>query len=182
MSQNVSDEVWYALRTFFSAERKVEKYLASYKQPCFIPSFRSRKVVSEDKSVIVERPVVHNLLFLRKVFSDRVLKEILANCPYPVNMYRDPQRHEKWACISGKEMLELRMICDSTFCEPTFLTPAEADLQPGRMVRVMHGPMKGMIGKMVRKNKKYYVIKSFTGIAVEITVSRWCCEPYEEKN
>lgn len=180
MQTNELNEVWYALRTFFAAEQKVKQYLSRNNQPCFIPTLRCLKDGNDDKPVTIEKPVVHNLLFLRKAFADQTLKGILAECPYPIKMYTHPERQEEWARISGQDMLELRIICDNTFNRPNFITQAEAELKAGRMVRVTHGPMKGVTGKLVRKNRKYYVIKSFTALAVEVAVSRWCCEPCDE--
>ena len=38
-------------------------------------------------------------------------------------------------------------------------------------------------GRMMRKNKKYYVLKTMVGgMGVMVAVSRWCCEPATEDN
>lgn len=73
-------------------------------------------------------------------------------------------------------------MCDVSLCEPTFITQGEYDMKVGHTVRVVHGPLSGIRGKLVRKNKKYYIMKSLgmdssDALGVMISVSRWCCEP-----
>lgn len=124
------------------------------------------------------RPAVHNLIFVERRLSDDELQGVLDECPYAVKVYTYPDSRQ-WQSIPARDILELRIICDSTFCEPQFISQQESDLKIGRMVAVVHGPLKGISGKLVRKNKKYYVVKSFVGLGVMVAVSRWCCREVE---
>ena len=53
----------------------------------------------------------------------------------------------------------------------------EAEAMVGKEVRVIKGPFKGSIGRLVRKQKQYYFLKIVTGMGVMVHVSRWYCEP-----
>ncbi|MBF1448720.1 MAG: UpdY protein, partial [Prevotella oris] len=33
-----------------------------------------------------------------------------------------------------------------------------------------------LTGRLVRSNKKYYLLKEVPGMAIMIKVTRWCCE------
>ena len=54
-------------------------------------------------------------------------------------------------------------------------------MKVGAPVLVKFGPLKGLTGKLVRSNKKYYLLKEVPGLGVMLKVSRWCCVPMEEK-
>lgn len=174
------DEIWFALRTFHSQENKVGLYLTQNRLTYFIPMRKVKDVRADRNLTVHEQPFVHNLIFLRKTLSTDGLRKILGLCPYPLSVYSHPDSREHWHEIPGSEMIELRIICDNTFCEPQIITQQEYDLKVGRMVRVVHGPMKGVRGKLVRKNKKYYLLKTIADVGVSISVSRWCCEAEEE--
>ena len=57
------------------------------------------------------------------------------------------------------------------------MTQGEAEATLGKDVRVINGPFKGAVGRLVRKNKQYYFLKIVIGIGVMVRVSRWYCEP-----
>ena len=58
-----------------------------------------------------------------------------------------------------------------------FMTQGEAEAMVGKDVRVINGPLKGTVGKLVRKQKQYYFLKAFIGLGVMVRISRWYCEP-----
>ena len=57
-----------------------------------------------------------------------------------------------------------------------YLSEEQAHLKKGDRVLVKHGPLKGLTGRLVRSNKKYYLLKEVPGMAIMIKVTRWCCE------
>ena len=175
-SANADSVSWYAIRTFNSQELKVSKYLDARMLKNFVP-MRKFRVSDNGKPVWKSRPIVHNLIFVMKMYPQDVIEHILSECPFPIKIYRRGNDARSWYEIDNREMLDLRMICDNSFCEPHFLPTDE--IKDGDMVRVVHGPLAGIRGKMVRKNKKYYIVKSLGDLSVEVIVSRWCCEPDE---
>ena len=129
-----------------------------------------------------QKPIVHNLIFIQLDRTVEDMKAILSDCPYPLSVYCKFDHPEQWCEIRDSDMLDLRMMCDNTFCEPVFMTSNESLMKVGRNVRITHGPLSGIHGRLIRKNKKYYIVKSFDGLGVMVTVSRWCCEPDEGEN
>ena len=59
------------------------------------------------------------------------------------------------------------------------MTQAEAEAMVGKEVRVIAGPFKGTVGRLVRKHKQYYFLKSVIGMGVMLRISRWYCEPIQ---
>ena len=182
MIDDGNHDSWYAIRTFNAQEFKVGQYLEQMSLPNFIPMSRLQDM-SEDGQVIWKtRPVVHNLLFVRKSVSEEQIREILLGCPYPLSVYRRQDAARSWCEISYQDMFDLRLMCDTAFCEPTFITQKEYEMKEGQIVRVVHGPLSGIRGKLVRKNKKYYIMKSLgmnssEALGIMVSVSRWCCVP-----
>lgn len=172
---NEKVEQWYALQTYYAQELKVGHYLEKHRLHFFIPMMYSFDATSDDEPRRHQHPVVHNLIFIERTVSDTDLLAVLKECPYSVRIYTYPNE-QRWQVIPAQDILELRMICDNSFVEPQFISQQESELKIGRMVQVVHGPMKGITGKLVRKNKKYYIVKSFVGLGVMVSVSRWCCE------
>ena len=180
MPTSTNEESWYALRTFFSQELKVSQYLEANALKHFIP-MRSQVHETRDGHLVRRMyPVVHNLIFVRKTMSRAAMHTIFSQCPYPISVYHHIDSEQRWCEISDKELMDLRLICDVTFTEPKFISQEESELEVGTEVVVMHGPLKGIQGKLVRKQKKYYILKTFVGMGVSLAISRWCCKPLDE--
>lgn len=170
-----NDECWYALRTFRAQEFKVSQYLDQCHLGHFIPMTCCVQYTEGGAPIRTERPAVHNLIFLKKTKTKAELRALLLECPYPVSVYHHIENEEKWYEISNQEILDLRLLCDSSF-HPQFFSQEECDLEVGSEVVITHGPFKTLTGKLVRKNKKYYFVKCFAGMAVRVSISRWCCQ------
>ena len=173
-----SEDTWYALRTYYSQEQKVGSHLDRYSLQWFIPM---RTVLKADSSGQTKKarkrqvPYVHNLIFIKKPQDLQTLEGALAECPYATSVYSQPESGE-WRPIPESDILELRIICDQSLTEPIFLGSEDVDLVKGSVVEVTHGPLKGVHAVLVRKNKKYYLVKEITGANVMVQVSRWCCK------
>ena len=168
---------WIAVRTFFAQESKVSSFLQQHQIVHFIPLLTRHSVAEDGTHVRQQYPAVHNLLFIQLNKSIEDIRSTLSECPYPIFIYRKLDHPDQWCEISEHDMLDLRLICDSDFSSPVFLSSKECNLGIGNFVRVVHGPLKGVRGQLVRKNKKYYIVKSFEGLGVMVAVSRWCCAP-----
>jgi hypothetical protein len=77
--------------------------------------------------------------------------------------------------IPAREMHEFRMMCNPEVELRKYVSEQEAKLKAGTPVVVKYGPLKGLSGKLVRSNKKYYLLKEVPGLGVMLKVSRWCC-------
>ena len=173
---NVERQPWYAVRTFNCQEQKVSRYLAQFDYTHFIPMTLVKEVDEDDKVKKVLKPAVHNLLFVRKKGTQKEMMQMLSECDIPVSVFRKPGVRD-FCEIPAQEMVELRMLCDPEYETSVFLTEDEADAMVGKEVRVVNGPFKGSVGRLVRKNKQYYFLKTVIGMGVMVRVSRWYCEP-----
>jgi len=180
----VSAPCWYALRTFNRQEQHVSLFLEKQHLPHFIPMAYSSElqkpeeagtdIADSPKPVLV--PAVHNLLFVQKVGSQKEMLKTLSECVMPVSVFRNPG--DRRPCeISERDILELRMLCDPQYKSSVFLSQGEAEAMVGKDVRVIAGPFKGAVGRLVRKHKQYYFLKAVIGMGVMVRISRWYCEP-----
>ena len=170
---------WYAIRTFNCQEQKVSRFLTEKGFLHFIPmkvTLIPSKADEEPKQVQV--PAIHNLLFVQIPDNEQQLLQTLKECMVPVSVFRHPGS-DKYSPIPDSEIVELRMLCDPQYSTPIYLEPNEAEEMIGKEVRVIHGPLKGSIGKLVRKRKQFYFLKMITGLGVMVHISRWYCEPIQ---
>ena len=168
-------QTWYALKTYYAQEQKVGSYLDAKALSYFIPMRCHHATDVTGKQVRRCVPAVHNLIFVRKTMEEGALRNILEACPFTIHVYSHADDKSRWYEIADRDILDLRLICDNTLAEPLFITEQEGAIPEGSTVRVTHGPLKGLRGRLVRKKKKYYVLKSFAGLGVMVAVSRWCC-------
>lgn len=173
---------WYAVRTFNCQEQKVSRFLDEKELVHFIPLTYSKEVKkpvegeeqdAAPKPVLV--PAVHNLLFVQKKGSQKDMLKALAESTVPVSLFRQPG-DTRLCEISARDMIELRMLCDPQYKTSVFMTQGEAEAMIGKDVRVIAGPFKGSIGRLVRKHKQFYFLKAVIGMGVMVRISRWYCE------
>ncbi len=169
---------WYAIRTFNCQEQKVSRFLSEKEYVNFIPMTyaEERNESGTPKRVIV--PAIHNLLFVQKKSSRKELVKDMRECSVPLSIFQHPGEHE-FCEITANDMEEFRMLCDPQYKSTVYMTQTEAEAMIGKEVRVVKGPFKGSVGKLVRKNKQYYFLKAIIGMGVMVRVSRWYCEPLE---
>ena len=175
---------WYALRTFHRLEQKVSLFLQEKHLQHFVPMAYSTEMAQPKKGEKEETdpmkpvlvPAIHNLLFVQKTGSQKEMLKILSECTTPVCVFRHPGNH-RLCEISDREMMEIRMLCDPQYEQSIFMTQGEAEAMVGKDVRVIAGPFKGAVGRLVRKKKQYYFLKTVIGMGVMVRISRWCCAP-----
>jgi len=173
---NPGNEPWYAIRTFTCQEKKVSRYLTERGIVHFIPMTYSVVKSQDGKPKPILVPAIHNLLFVQKQGTQKDTVQALQECATPVSIFRQPD--SKQLCeISAREMVELRLLCDPQYQTSQYMTQSEAEVMVGKEVRVVKGPFKGSVGKLVRKDKQYYFLKAIIGMGVMVRISRWYCEP-----
>ncbi len=170
--------VWYALQTFFQKEQEVEDFLRGKGYEPFIPKLYQERVDRDGKKKRVLLPAVHNLLFLPKDGDGKEQAHVLEECPCPVRILRHRDTGKLYE-IPDKQMTEFRAICDPTYSGTLYTPRAFADERPGKRVRVIQGPFKGMEGKLVRYQSRFYIVITLVNIGVFLRISRWYCEPID---
>ena len=175
---------WYGVRLFSRRLKEVWESLAGCGMDFFVPM---HGVDTQDASGRIRhavRPVVSNLLFLKKTLPGRGMDDFVNSSPYGMSIIRsvDPASGLYVnAEISAGQMRDFIIMCNPELAVRKFMGEREAALKPGTLVAVHHGPLRGVTGKLVRAGKKYYLLKDIPGIAVAIQVSRWCCEPLQPR-
>ncbi len=168
---------WIAIRLFNLKQRQIDQYFQDLGLETFIPM---EYVVNEDKKGKPQRelrPVVKNLLFVKKTIEDAKMYKLMEDAPYAMHAIRKNKESRDLYEIPARQMHEFRMMCNPEIELREYLSEEEAKIKPGAPVLVKFGPLKGMTGRLVRKSKKYYLLKEIPGLGVMLKISRWCCVP-----
>ena len=126
------------------------------------------------------RPVVHNLIFIRKTMEEEELRTLLHGLDYKMAVIRKSRDRQDYCEIPAHQMQEFQAMCNPDILMKRYLSQEQARLKAGSPVRVTHGPLRGLQGKLVRSNKHYFLLKEIPGMAVMLKVTRWCCQPIGE--
>lgn len=172
---------WYAVRLFSMKHACSVDYIRHCGLTYFVPldfSFVS-KGKKEPKQIL--RPIIFNLLFIKKDRDEKEIRKIISEAAYKMAIIRKDSQSNELYEIPSRQMLEFMLMCSPQFTMKKYITEADARIKAGTPVYVKYGSLKGMSGKLVRQNKKYFLLKEVPGMAVMIKVSRWCCVPLEEE-
>lgn len=179
INQEMSEDdiPWFALRLFSVRQLEIAEILKGEGLEVFIPM---EYVDIEDRKNHVKRvlrPVLRNLLFIKKTICQKEMRRIIAALPYRVSMYRKTSGSIEYYEIPARQMFEFRAMCNPDIIMRKYLSETQAKLKAGTPVIVTHGPLKGLQGKLVRSDKKYYLLKEVPGLGVMLKVTKWCCKP-----
>lgn len=170
-------QIWTVVRTFNRQELVVKDFLRQEGLECFIPMHYTEKQVGTDsKPHRVLVPVIHNYVFVMLEMPMKQFSSLLARCATPLYIlkHRDSDRPVE---ISNREMIEFRMLCDPAFEQRVNIIPQEFEPEVGKEVEIIHGPFAGVHGRLYRKQKKYWFVKTIAGVSVELRITRWFCRP-----
>ncbi len=173
---------WYAVRLFGMKLMEVEEY---FQQKCFETFVPRQWQIREDKDGKPKRllrPVVHNLLFVKKNGDESIMRKAVEESSHKISVIRKMADSQAYYEIPAKQMKEFRLMCNPDVSLREYLSEQEARMKPGAEVLVKFGPLKGLSGRLVRISKKYYLLKEVPGMGVALKVSRWCCVPMNEDN
>ena len=170
---------WFAIRLFALRQTAVDDYL----KQCGLETFIPRQWVDyEDRKGKVHhelRPVVHNIIFVKKTVDTHTLAGYLYDSNFKLSVIRKLDSNDYYE-IPARQMKEFRIMCNPELELKQYLSDQEARMKPGSRVFVKFGPLKGLSGRLVRISKKYYLLKEVPGMAVALKVGRWCCVPEVE--
>lgn len=170
---------WFAVRLFMTKPQLVVDYLDEQHLHYFIPM---EYVDVEDKGHRIHRqlrPVVRNLVFIKKSQSEKEIQQLLTEAPFKSSVIRKSKDDSRYYEIPAKQMFEFQAMCNPEIAMRKFLSEEQAKLKPGTPVYVKYGPLKGLSGRLVRSNKKYFLLKEIPCMGVMLKVARWCCKPLQ---
>lgn len=171
------EQFWTVVRTFNRHEQVVSEFLKQEGITCFIPmQYAEKQVADEAKPRKVLVPVIHNYVFVGLSMPIKQFTTLLAKCSTPLYVLKI-RGTDQPVEISNREMLEFRMLCDPSFEQQIIITQYDDEPKVGKEVEIIHGPFAGIHGRLYRKQKKYWFVKTIAGVSVELRITRWFCRP-----
>lgn len=170
---------WLVVRTFNRQELIVSEFLKSEGLTCFIPMHYVERDGHGEKAKRQLMPVIHNYVFIEKTLPLETLTTIMTRCSVPIYLLKAHDGNHP-AEISNREMVEFRMLCDPAFDQTTEIGEDDAETELGKEVEIVHGPFKGVCGRLYRKRKQYWFVKTIAGISVRFHITRWYCRQITE--
>lgn len=151
---------WYAVYTRARHEKRVAGQLAERSVECFLPMYRSARRWN-DRSRLVELPLLPGYLFIRIALRDRLLA---LQIPSVVRML---EFHGQPVAVPEAEVQQIRDALHSSLrMEP------HPYLRTGSRARVTRGPLEGTEGYIVRHKSTFRVVISLhlllRSVAVEL--------------
>lgn len=168
---------WYALQLFGCRPLKVKAFFEEKGLECFVPMQWKEVQGMENKVHRKLTPVVNNLLFVKKTVTAQEMAILLLESGLQMRVMTKSRDNKEYYEIPSDQMREFRIMCNPDIYLREYLTPDEAQLKPGIEVEVTHGPLKGLTGRLVRKDRRYFLLKEVPGMGVMLKVTRWCCTP-----
>lgn len=172
---------WYAIRLFGNCQMKADEYFKDKGMETFIPMSYRDYVDDDGKRRRKLRPVVTNLIFVKKTVSSKVMSEVMMQSVLKMSVLTKSHENREYYEIPAKQMFEFQVMCNPEIEMRKYMSAEEAKLKKGTPVLVTHGPLKGLSGRLVRQSHKYFLLKEVPGIGVMLKVSRWCCQPLIDK-
>ena len=166
---------WYAIKLYGLSQKKVEEYLVDKGLETFIPQEYVDVEDAEHKVKHVLRPVVKNLIFLKKTMDEGDIKKVISSSDLKMSVITVSKIDKRYCEIPARQMDEFMLMCNPDILLKKFISEEQAHLKKGALVRVKRGPLQGFTGRLVRANKNYYLLKDVPGMAVLLKVTKWCC-------
>lgn len=180
MESSEIDSTWYALRVFHCREERVEDYLRARGWQTFLPRRPVSRAAGGESPVLA--PAVHGLLFVDcPAGGEAALRGVLAACPHALQVYRRADGRS-WAPISSREMADVRAVCDAALDGTRYVPADELPARRGVPVRVVRGPLAGVEGRLMRYQRRTYVVLLVASLGVLVHVPKWCCRPLVPPN
>lgn len=164
------DEVqrWWCLHTRPRSEKSLARKCLARRLSFFLPLYQ-RRWKNQGRSFQSYMPLFPGYVFLHgdsearlAALETNLVAQVL-NVPDPGQLQADLSRvHQLMA--SGSPLLP------------------EDGLQPGQVVEIAHGPLAGLVGKILscRKNLRFLVEVQFLQRGVSVEIERWMVQPLQE--
>lgn len=149
---------WFAIRTRARAEKAVREYLGSKGLDVFLPTV-TRWSRWKDRKKAVEWPLFPGYCFARFDEGERLT---VLKCPGTAGIVGFGAGD---APIPPEEIESLRMLVNSELkYDPIPF------IKEGMLVDVIHGPLKGVVGRLVRKGEHARLVLAVELIAQAVSV------------
>ena len=151
---------WYAAYTWVHHEKRVAQQLSERRVDCFLPLYRSVRRW-KDRRKELELALFPGYVFVRMALRDRLQVLQLPSVVRIVSSRGQP------VPLPENEMEAFRQgLSDQVYGEP------HPYLKVGRRVRIVHGPLVGMEGILIRRKDQLRVVLSIDlimrSVAIEV--------------
>ncbi|WP_315351394.1 transcription termination/antitermination NusG family protein, partial [Hoylesella saccharolytica] len=102
---------WYAVRLFSLRLNEAMAYFTSAGLTCFVPMEWSGKQTDDNDGKPIFKPVVFNLVFVKKNKEECELRRIFANARFKMSVIRKDKVAGTYYEIPSKQMLDFMLMC-----------------------------------------------------------------------
>ena len=165
---------WYVALVRHNAEKKIQADLARQGFETYVASQPRLRIYPSGRKKWIDAIVIHSKIFIRCSDKDRL--RILSH-PFVYRFVTNPtgspvNGHRPVAVIPDAEMQTLRFMLGQIEHPVSFV---EADIVPGKLVKITRGSLKGLQGKIIEATshvKEIIIQLDFLGCAkVEVPAS-----------
>ena len=100
---------WYAITLFTLRQKSVSEYFSEKGLEYFVPMHYVDVEDREHHVRHVLRPVVHNLIFVKKTMSEKQMRTIVTEAPYKMSVIRKSRENPEYYEIPAKQMDEFML-------------------------------------------------------------------------
>lgn len=172
-TENKNIPHWYVLRATYGQEKKAYDYLVSKNVKAFYPTVRVIKEI-KGRRVQVTESRIPNLFFVfgtEEEIKTYVYDNI--NLPFLRFYYRyffiNHKTEKTPMIVPNRQMESLMIICASDSDNIVFSSDNIQKFEDGRLVRVIHGPFKGVIGRVAKYKRQQRVGIIIDGVGTMAT-------------
>lgn len=160
--------IWYAIRVSYSQEMKVKAILDDEGIENFIPMIYEEKKI-EKKVIQYATPVIHNLIFIHTF--PKTMKEIKATgkASEYIKYMIDKSTH-KPMIVPERQMNDFILIAKNSERGTTYFDSSLMALKKGDKVRVIKGPLKGVVGDFIRIKRRFHIVITIANMLSVVSV------------
>ena len=161
--------IWYPVYTNPRAEKKALTLLTQKGIECYLPLYRQQKQWS-DRKKWVDEPLIKSYVFVR-ISASQVSEVLMTN-----GVCRFLYFSGKIASMPDKQIEQLKLLL-ATEAE---LEISEHQFTKGEMVKIVAGPLQGLIGELVdfQTQKRLLLKIDHVGQSVLININSIFTEPF----
>ena len=165
---------WYALYVHSRAEKKVYAQLLDLGYEAYLPLITMMKKWS-DRMKKVEEPLFKSYLFVRNNPKEHLSILNLNGVVKFVTFEHKP------VVVPENQIVAIKRYVDDYEQDKEDKAMRNEDLKIGQLVRITHGPMQGLIGRLESvKDKRLVVFIETVGQYLPVSIPRTKVEPIEE--
>jgi len=169
-----SEKKWHALYVRSRFEKKVYDQLCDMGIKAYLPLIERVKQWS-DRRKKVEEPLFQSYLFVCNNEKEHLDITSLSGVVRFVTFEHEP------VVVPESEIVAIKHYIDDYEQDKEEMAMRNEDLKIGQLVRITHGPMQGLIGRLESvKDKRLVIYIEAVGKYLPVTISRTKVEPVKE--